>query len=267
MAGAENIVNIEAEQDFLKINPERAPWNMIGSLLLDPSCSGNGIVGRDEKLKFVLPKKQISVSDKSKPLKRKRIIRSGPAYISEDPEEIFFTAEDDSTKVSARLDALFSFQLKLLLHAFHFPKARKVVYSTCSLYSRENEHEVIKALDSPIALQRRWRILRRDEQVSGARARPVRGDGNACQDLSGIDGTYELSVIADSCIRVGASVGASVGLSESSNIFVAAFMRDDIQNELDVEGNDPLSANADECKPQGEGSDTDPEWEGFSDEE
>ena len=230
---------------------------MIGSILLDPSCSGSGIVGRDEKLNFVLPKKKIGVSDKSKSLKRKRIIRSGPAYISEDPEEIFFTAENDSTKVSARLDALSSFQLKLLLHAFHFSKARKVVYSTYSLYSRENEHVVIKALNSPIALQRRRRILRRDEQVSGARAWPIRGDGNTCQKLSGIDGTHELSVIADSCIRCEKET-----VEGTHGFFVAAFVRDDVQNELDVEGNDPLSANADECKPRG-----DPEWEGFSDEE
>ena len=261
MAGAENVVNIKAEQDFLKTNPDRSPWDMIRSLLLDPSCSGSGIVGRDEKLNCVFPQKQISVSDKSKSLKRKRIIRSGPAYISEDSEEILITAEDDSTKVSARLDALTSFQLKLLLHAFHFSKARKIVYSTCSVYSRENEHVVIKALDSPIALQRRWRILRRDEQVSGARAWPIRGDGHSCQTLSGIDGIHELSVIADSCIRCEKETAEG-----TQGFFVAAFVRDDVQSELDVGVNDPFSPNADECKPQGERIDTDSEWEGFSDE-
>lgn len=268
MAGAENIVNIKAEQDFLKINPEKQPWDTIGSLLLDPSCSGSGIVGRDEKLNVVLPKKQIRVSDKPSSLKRKRKIRHGPAYILEDTEEILFKAEDDSTKLSARLDALSTIQLKLLLHAFHFSKARKVVYSTCSVYSQENEHVVIKALDSPIALQRRWRILRRDEQVSGARAWPIRGDGNTCQNLSGIDGIYELPVIAESCIRCEKET-----VEGTQGFFVAAFVRDEIQNRLNVEGNDPLVAkansiaNAGECKPQGEGSESDPEWEGFSDEE
>ena len=268
MAGAENIVNIKAEQDFLKINPERPHWDTIGSLLVDPSCSGSGIVGRDKKLNVVLPKKQVGVSDKPKSLKRKRKIKSGPTYITEDAEEILFTTEDDSTKLSARLDALSTIQLKLLLHAFHFSNARKVVYSTCSVYSQENEHVVIKALDSPIAMQRKWRILRRDEQVSGARAWPIRGDRNACQSLSFIDGIHELPIIAESCIRCEKETAEG-----TQGFFVAAFVRDEIQIGLNVEAYDPLFAKensiakADECKPQGEDSESDSEWEGFSDDE
>lgn len=268
IAGADNIATVKAEQDFLKLNPQRPPWDMIGSLLVDPSCSGSGIVGRDEMLNVVLPKKQIIVSGKSKSLKRKRKIISGPAHISEDREEVLVTAEDDTTKLSARLDALSAFQLKLLLHAFQFSKARKVVYSTCSVYSQENERVVIKALSSPIALQRRWRILRRDEQVSGARAWPIRGDVDACQNLPGIDGIHELPVIAESCIRC-----AQGTVEGTQGFFVAAFVRDDDQDGSHAGGSDPLSvtanpiANLDACKSQGEGSDTDSEWEGFSDEE
>lgn len=244
MAGAENIVNIKAEQDFLKLNPEQPPWDKVGSLLLDPSCSGSGIVGRDEMLNVVLPEKQINVSDKSKSLKRKRKVKSEPTDISEDLEEELVTVEGGPTKLSARLDALSTFQLKLLLHAFQFCKARKVVYSTCSVYGQENEHVVIKALDSPIALHRRWRILRRDEQVSGARAWPIRGDRDFCQNLWGIDGAHELPVIAESCIRC--EKGTVEG---TQGFFVAAFVRD----------GDPNESHA--------GSDTDSEWEGFSDEE
>lgn len=268
MAGAEKIVNIKAGQDFLKLNPKSLPWDMTGSLILDPSCSGSGIIGRDEALDIVLPKKQTDISDKSKSLKRKRKIRSEPAHISEDLEEEPITAEDDTTKLSARLDALSTFQLKLLLHAFEFSKARKVVYSTCSVYCQENEHLVIKALTSPIAMQRRWRILRRDEQVSGARDWPIRGDLDACQKMSGIDGILDLRGIAESCIRC--KKGTEEG---TQGFFVAAFMRDDDG------GSDPLSApvhstaNLNKYKSHGKGkgkesgSDKDTEWEGFSDEE
>lgn len=266
MAGAENIVNIKAEQDFLKLNPEKPPWDKVGSLLLDPSCSGSGIVGRDEMLNVVLPEKQINVSDKSKSLKRKRKVKPEPTHISDDLEEELVTAEGGPTNLSARLDALSTFQLKLLLHAFQFCKARKVVYSTCSVYGQENEHVVMKALNSPIALHRRWRLLRRDEQVSGASAWPIRGDRNFCQNLAGINGAHELPVIAESCIRC--EKGTVEG---TQGFFVAAFVRDDDQNESHAGGSDPLSAtasliaNVDVCKPQGETSDTDSEWEGFSD--
>lgn len=262
MAGAEKLVNIKSGQDFLKLNPKSSPWDMIGSLILDPSCSGSGIIGRDEVLDVVLPKEQTGISDKSKSLKRKRKIRSEPAHISEDLEEGSVTAENNRTKLSTRLDALSTFQLKLLLHAFEFSKARKVVYSTCSVYCQENEHVVIKALTSPIALQRRWRILRRDEQVSGARAWPIRGDLDACHKISGIDGILELPGIAESCIRC--EKGTEEG---TQGFFVAAFMRDD-------DGGPVLStANLNKFKYHGEGSgsdgdsDTDTEWEGFSDEE
>lgn len=269
-AGAGNIVNVKAEQDFLKLNPTQPPWNMIRSLLLDPSCSGSGIDGRDQVLSVVLPKKQTNLLNTSKSLKRKRKSRSESAHISDDVDEnVLATAEVDTTKLSARLDALSAFQLKLLLHSFHFPKAHKVVYSTCSVYSQENEHVVIKALDSPIALQRRWRILRRDEQVSGARAWPIRGDRDACHSVSDIDGTHELPVIGEACIRC--EKGTDEG---TQGFFVAAFVRDDDRDWSHSDGSNTLFAtektaavNVNMCGSQGERSDTDQEWEGFSGEE
>ncbi|MCJ1469110.1 hypothetical protein MMC07_007743 [Pseudocyphellaria aurata] len=268
-AGAEKIINIKAEQDFLKLNPAEPPWNMIGSLLLDPSCSGSGIVGRDQMLSVAFPKKQTHFSNTSKSLKRKRKRRSEPAHISEDLDEnVFTTAEDDTTKLSARLEALSAFQLKLLLHSFHFPKAHKVVYSTCSVYSQENEQVVIKALSSPIALQRRWRILRRDEQVSGAKAWPIRGDRDACHRVSDIDGIHDLPVIGEACIRC--EKGTDGG---TQGFFVSAFVRDADQNGFRSDGGDPLfdidnpAVTVNMCGNPAEGSDTDQEWEGFSDEE
>jgi 25S rRNA (cytosine2278-C5)-methyltransferase len=40
------------------------------------------------------------------------------------------------------------FQLSIILHAFKFPKATRIVYSTCSIHQQENEDVVFKALQS-----------------------------------------------------------------------------------------------------------------------
>lgn len=46
IAGAESHVTIRAGQDFLRVESNQPPSDGVGALLLDPSCSGSGIVGR-----------------------------------------------------------------------------------------------------------------------------------------------------------------------------------------------------------------------------
>lgn len=219
VAGAGKMVRIQAGQDFLRVKPEEPPWNSVHAVLLDPSCSGSGMIGRDEPLSIVLPKKpsiKDVTSDKNK--KRKRDDR---AVKNDSPAIATHQADDQAFRpLSDRLSALSTIQLKLLLHAFSFPSARCVTYSTCSIYDEENEHVVMTALSSDIARERRWRIMRLHEQHKGLQEWPVRGRIDACRIKRPV---IELDVqeIAQSCIRC--EKGSSEG---TQGFFVAGFVRD-----------------------------------------
>ena len=239
-AGAQDYVTAKVGQDFLRIDPAKAPWNGIGTLLLDPSCSGSGIVGRDDTLNTVLPRKEASVILRGPSKKRKR--RPTAETVSEThyvPEEIPISEEKSSAQLSVRLEALSVFQFKLLLHAFHFPNARRITYSTCSLHVEENEYVVMKALESSIAHDRGWQILRREEQTSGMRVWNIRGKADACMNIAK-DKEIDSREIADACIRC--EKGTEEG---TQGFFVAGFVR-----KLDNSGTAQL---------------IDQEWEGFSD--
>ena len=244
-AGTQNFVITKVGQDFLRTDPTKAPWDGIHTLLLDPSCSGSGIVGRDDALNVVLPSKEPSNPSKVRSKKRKResVVKIIPNN-HDVPEETPIAAdkpleEISSDQLAARLTALSTFQLKLLLHAFHFPKARRVTYSTCSIYEQENEHVVTKALGSSIAKERGWQILRREDQVPGMKAWKIRGRVDACTEMVD-DESFRGEKIADACIRC--EKGTEEG---TQGFFVAGFVR-----QLANSGPQQL---------------TDQEWEGFSD--
>ena len=139
----------------------------------------------------------------------------------------------------------------------------------------ENEHVVLKALSSPIACQRGWRILKRDEQVPGARQWPLRGDPHACRDISigeeGQAGTSDdiRAVIAEACIRC--EKGTREG---TQGFFVAGFVRDRRLVGRDGADEGKLGSNfATEARPSTmrdsvkteDKNISDSEWDGFSD--
>lgn len=238
-AGAEGHVIIKPGQDFLRVDPNKAPWNEVGALMLDPSCSGSGIVGRDEALVVFLPSRDASDVSANSSRKRKRKSKGEiPAVVGGMQEENPISEVKPSDQLCARLTALSMFQLKLLLHAFRFPKACRITYSTCSIYAQENEHVVIRALASPLAKEKGWRILLKDEQVSGMKAWDIRGHVQSSRD-SGTDIDGNVDEIAEACIRC--EKGTKEG---TQGFFVAAFVRDD---------NKPKGVQVDE------------EWEGFDD--
>lgn len=224
LAGSDTFTKIRQGQDFLKVNPEAEEYRHVGALLLDPSCSGSGIVGRDEMPELHLPEVPGTKPAKNQTAKEKKRKRKDA---ESQPKTLMVDDDGETTVVSsgkeleARIEALSSFQLTLLLHAFKFPAAKKITYSTCSLYAGENEHVVQKALDSEIAKERGWRILKREKQVRGMRDWPVRGSLEAC------DGNQE---VADACIRAYKDDEHCV-----MGFFVAAFVREPTA-QLDEDG-------------------------------
>lgn len=219
-AGAQDYVVAKVGLDFLKSDPAKSPWNSVGTLLLDPSCSGSGIVGRGDALNIVLPSKGASdlLKVHSKKRKRKPPPETSPK-IHDVPEESLIDEDKLLEQLSVRLAALSFFQLKLLLHAFHFPNAHRVTYSTCSIYAEENEHVVMKALESSIAQEKGWRILRREEQISGMKIWKLRGKVDACLEVANDEET-DSAEIAEACIRC--EKGTNEG---TQGFFVAAFVR------------------------------------------
>lgn len=113
-AGATNVH--AKNQDFLSVDPLDPDYANATHILLDPSCSGSGIVNRLDYL--VNPENDAN----------------------------------ESEETQDRLDKLAAFQLKILLHAMKFPALQRLVYSTCSIHEKENEQVVTNALKNQQAL-------------------------------------------------------------------------------------------------------------------
>lgn len=244
IAGSDGFTVVNPGVDFLKADPSAEEYSRVGSLLLDPSCSGSGIVGRDVAPELHLPSLPGAAAatagaggkGSNNKNKRKRDSagadedgnRKKPALSQQQQQPMEMIDDDGKSTIptstqdlQARISALASFQLTLLLRAFTFPAAKRITYSTCSIYAGENEHVVIKALNSDIARQRGWKILKRQDQVSGMREWDVRGSVEACEGFEGCAGE-QAKEIAEACVRA-YNVDDGRGVM---GFFVAGFVRD-----------------------------------------
>ncbi|KAI0393629.1 S-adenosyl-L-methionine-dependent methyltransferase [Xylariaceae sp. FL0594] len=242
LAGADAVTTLNPGQDFLKVDPKSPLYKDVGALLLDPSCSGSGIVGRDAMPTIHLPESgtQTSADTKTPNRKRKRETNAttngddeggGNKKKKKENEKEEILVDDDGKELVVnspkelheRLEALSQFQLTLLLHALSFPSARRVTYSTCSVHGEENEGVVLRVLASEVARKRGWRVLRREEQVNGMREWPVRGDEKLVVDHANPHSLWKVNFeeVAEACIRSYKDDGRGV-----MGFFVAAFVRD-----------------------------------------
>ncbi|KAL4879442.1 S-adenosyl-L-methionine-dependent methyltransferase [Aspergillus karnatakaensis] len=189
-AGADNSVTVLQGQDFLALDPEDPQFENVTGLLLDPSCSGSGIIGRDDVPKLVLPAgKNDPIPSQSNSKKRKRDAskpqpapksqpHSKPAQSqmqTQDPTAENELIEAEGGMSQERLLKLSNLQTRIVTHALSFPAARKISYSTCSIHLLENECVVQRILESEVARRRGWRVMRRDEQPEGLRKWGLRG--------------------------------------------------------------------------------------------
>ncbi|KAI1608458.1 NOL1/NOP2/sun domain-containing protein [Exophiala viscosa] len=244
-SGASN-VNVLSAQDFLSIDPQHARYKHVTHLLLDPSCSGSGIVGREDVPKLILPTdprmQKVTTEKGSKKRKRDQQDRTETEVLDEEVE-----AEEtrDTTTDATRLQKLSTIQAKLVEHAFAFPAATRITYSTCSVHVEENELVVSRLLSSAVARTRGWGVLRRQNQVAGLREWKHRGLVDAGSKLAELGAELLTPQDLDACIRC--HPGGDDG---TMGFFVCGFVR----STGDISGEDGNHNQAD-----GDA------WDGFSD--
>jgi putative methyltransferase len=243
LATTDSIVHVKGSSDFIAAKPGSDEFANVGALLLDPSCSGTGIVGRDDAIKMHLPEApggQPVVPKAEKGKKRKRGDEAGKAEASATLDVDMDESTPEETpvhgKLPERLFALSSFQLHILTHAMRFESAHKITYSTCSIHFEENESVVFKALASSVAKERGWTILRRERQMEGLQKWHRRGvweDGK----LTHVPDESSKNDVLEACIRCDKATEEG-----TMGFFVAGFIREGSSDstqviEATVEGN------------------------------
>lgn len=276
LAGADSVTVLQG-QDFLALDPEDERFENVTGLLLDPSCSGSGIIGRDEVPQFTLPVAATHKGPKSHGKKRKRENNGDEPDVEQSkatpgiPQAAPTDENDipDGTIDPERLTKLASIQARIVEHALNFPNATHVTYSTCSIHLIENEGVVARILGTQVAQERGWRIMRRDEQPDGLRRWKKRGirEEKPAEGETGPSGSVDLSdEVLEACIR--SWQGDAEGLG---GFFVAGFVRDPDHVTPAVSAKEPVVHHRNEALEEEEKEEKqqeeedDEEWGGFSD--
>ena len=211
-----------------------------------PSAVGRGPNGNQKTSKS---KKRKRAADDSADSRAVAAKDSLPPVMTETADENDIEiAEDDATKLEARLKSLAALQTRMLTFAFTFPSLTRITYSTCSVHDIENEGVVVAALASAAATSRGWRLLRREQQIDGMRRWDRRGKVEACLAVLQETGAQGIDAkeTAEACIRC-----EPFTVEGTQGFFVAAFVRDDSQDNIPGAAGDSDSEAAD--------------WNGFDD--
>ena len=262
MAQAGEVVTVQGNTDFLSLDPNDKKFENVTAMLLDPSCSGSGIMNREDVPVLALP----SISDRV-PLsttgilkKRKRKVqeasRATPTMSDEMDASTEYSSQPaestDDQMLNTRLSKLSNLQTHILTHAFAFPSATRITYSTCSLHVAENEAVVARALSTDVARKRGWRVLRREEQAAGLRKWGRRGLAVEVMDKEGLSWS---NVEKEACIRCVADDGEG-----TMGFFVCGFVRDHFEDYVEQNGQASNGGHVESALPGEE-----EEWNGFSD--
>ncbi|PSN75022.1 S-adenosyl-L-methionine-dependent methyltransferase, partial [Corynespora cassiicola Philippines] len=257
LASADGIVSIKGDSDFLAANPAAEEFARVGAILLDPSCSGSGIVGRDDAITMHLPDPHVGARPSANATKSKKRKRGNDTDSTSAAAKTLDLTMDDAAqeetpmdgKLAERLAALSTFQLRILLHAMRFPNARKITYSTCSIHFEENEGVVFQALASKVAKEQGWTVLKRERQVDGLKKWKRRGvwEDEKLVASAEVHGAEKTDVL-DACIRCEKDTDEG-----TMGFFVAAFVRNENAGSLDTAKERPILDNEED------------EWQGFGD--
>ncbi|KAK0568978.1 hypothetical protein OC861_001415 [Tilletia horrida] len=213
--GTQNVVALQA--DFLETDPTDKRWQNVKLMLLDPSCSGTGIVNRLDYL--------------------------SAAGSSTDEQE----ADESSTaSLTARLAALSAFQLTMIKHAMQFPRLQRVVYSTCSIHAEEDEHVVLAALGSEEAKRGGWKLMSRKQVLPDW---PIRGRPEECNSDTEIADSVIRCVPGGDEGRVEGVEPGSVHVEASNGFFVAGFERS-LEDEAEAEAEAEAGTDTEDAEPE-----------------
>lgn len=179
--------------------------------IVDPSCSGSGIFGR----KYI-----DSINKQKNQQSRQNEVDDEDNVIPDEHDEDNVDDREKNFKkqvnLETRLAKLASFQFQVVKHAMSFPKADKIVYSTCSIHAEENERVVIDLLLDKKVKQWGWKVATRSKVIPNWERRGFvdefkevfRDQEDYCQEL------------ADGCIRVLPKEDGGIGF------FAVCFERD-----------------------------------------
>ncbi|RKO97902.1 S-adenosyl-L-methionine-dependent methyltransferase [Caulochytrium protostelioides] len=161
-AGCTNITT--HHQSFFDADPQDPQYAQVTHILLDPSCSGSGIVNRLDALHESQPAHPAPAAAAPAGGGRGRGRRgrgprpsagaapstpstpSAPAASHEAVGEHEHEGEGGAQDAAGRVAELATFQRDILLHAMKFSAVTHISYSTCSIHDAENEDVVAAVL-------------------------------------------------------------------------------------------------------------------------
>ncbi|KAJ3482039.1 hypothetical protein NLI96_g7251 [Meripilus lineatus] len=180
--------------DFLTISPQDPTYSDVTHILLDPSCSGSGIVNRlDHLLESGAVRRSLTTSSSDE----QTLMHDPPSVIEDQPEG----------EQELRLNKLAAFQLLMIKHAMKFPSVQRIVYSTCSVHTTENEHVVRNALRSEECSAGRFKLAPPEEVLPSWKRRGIQEELDHPSDATSI-------------------VRCSPGEDATNGFFVSLFVRD-----------------------------------------